>query len=132
MSALPGVGGHLLSSTFIAEEIAALVPTPEEEHVRRELIAWRAGCSALGPASTPRTLLEVAAAPLFALLEFDRPSNIEFVDDLATATLRCGDRSVAVVVTTWGSSIDSLWRVAVTHAGRCDAAWSLLFDGRRL
>ena len=129
---LPGIGGHLLSSAFIAEHIAAEPPGPDNERVRRELTAWRVACSAIGPASTPRTLLQVGGAPLFALLGFERPSSVDVADDLVAATLRYGDRTVAVVVTAWGASMDSYWRPAVTQAGRRGAVWSLVFDGRRL
>jgi hypothetical protein len=132
VTALPGIDGHLLSSAFIVEQIAAEPTTADDERARCELIAWRARCSALGPASTPRMLLQAAAAPLAALLGFDGPSHVDLLDDLAVATVRCGDRPVAVLVTIWGGSLDSLWRLAVTHASRRRAVWSLLFDGRRL
>jgi Eco57I restriction-modification methylase len=132
MTRIHGVDGHLLSGTFIAERIVNAPLTPDEDRARRDFVAWRSVSARFGPASTPRALLQAAAAPLAALLGFDRPALVEPAVDAVTATLQCADRACALVVSTWGGSLDALWREAVTSARARSAGWCLLFDGRRL
>jgi len=130
MIALPGVAGHLLSTTYLANAIEREWPASGPD---RELVAWRARCAAsFGPATTARSLMQGAAAPLLELLGFDPPSDVEFVDDVAVASIRHRDAVAVVIVTPWGEPIDSRWRLAVAQAGRRGAPWCLLFDGRRL
>src|SRR6185295_7155365 len=74
---LSGFNGHLLSGEFVESHVPAIVASAAAERVRRELAAWRTRCAALGPASTPRTILQSAAAPLCAALGFDPPAAIE-------------------------------------------------------
>src|SRR4051812_30871233 len=96
---LPGVSGHLLSTAFIERHLVG-VHTPDER-VRRELRAWRAACAGLGPASTPRTLLQSAAAPLCAVLGFNPPGGVEQIEAGAAATVAAADSSVALIVVPW-------------------------------
>jgi hypothetical protein len=128
---LPGIEGHLLSHAFIEQNVEATADRPDAEIAHRELIVWRRRYAMLGPATTPRTLLQ-SAAPLFAALGFEPARHIEPVDPGIAATLRSGERSVALVVTPWGEPRDPLWRLAVTQAARRDASWCLLFDGIHL
>jgi hypothetical protein len=128
---LPGVDGHLLSGAFMERQLPAFAEQPDADRVRRDLIRWRAGCVALGPASTPRALLQ-SAAPLFAALGFEPPGQIEDAGTALGATLRSGARTVALLVTPWGETLDPLWRAAVTQAARRSASWCVLFDGLRL
>jgi hypothetical protein len=129
---LPGIDGHLVSGTFIESQLLSFVDSPDADRVRRELIAGRGRRAVLGPSSSPRALLQSAAAPLFTHMGFEPPAQVEATDALVTATLRCGGRTVALVVTSWGDALDPLWRLAITQAGRRSAAWCLLFDGLRV
>ena len=129
---LPGIDGHLLSSAFIESQLPSFAESPEADRVRRELIAGRGRWALLGPSSSPRALLQSAAASLFAHMGFDPPAQVEATDALVAATLRCGGRTVALVVTPWGDALDPLWRLAITQAARRSAAWCLLFDGLRV
>ena len=128
---LPGVDGHLLSGAFIERQLPLVAEQPNADRMRRDLIRWRALCVALGPASTPRALLQ-SAAPLFAALGFEPPGQIEEAGTALGATLRSGARTVALLVTPWGETLDPLWRAAVTQAARRSASWCVLFDGLRL
>ena len=85
----------------------------------------------LGPASTPRAILQ-SSAPLFAALGFDPAEQIEICDAAIAATLRSGAHRVALLVPPWGEAGDRLWRLAVAQAAHRDAAWCLLFDGLHL
>ena len=131
---LPGIDGHLLAGAFIQQHLSAIgVSTGSEELVqaRRRLAGWRVGCATLGPASTPRTILQ-SAAPLFATLGFEPAERIEPADPGIAATLRSRDRTVALLVSPWGDGHESSWRPAVTQAARRSASWCLVFNGLRL
>ena len=87
---LPGIDGHLLSGAFIEQQL------PCERRDRRigrtrtprsDRLAGR--CATLGPASTPRTLLQ-SAAPLFAALGFEPPARSRPAEPGLAATLRSG------------------------------------------
>src|SRR5439155_27227662 len=130
MTTLPGVAGHLLSTTFLAGQMTG--EPPLEERMRRDLQHWRAGCAALGPATPPRGLLQAAAAPLCELLGFDRPAAVDLVAGAAAASIHRGDAVAALIVTPWGEPFDPRWRLAVSQAVQRGASWCVLFDGRRL
>ncbi len=99
---LPGFSGHLLSGAFVETQVSGERLTPDDDRARRDLAAWRGRCGALGPASTPRALLQSAAAPLVAVLGFEGPSAIEPADQGWAATLTSNTRTVALIVTPWG------------------------------
>lgn len=128
---LPGIDGHLLSGAFIEQQRPAVLESADATTARRELVVWRGRCAMLGPSSTPRAMLQ-AAAPLFATLGFEPAGQIESAEPAIAATLRSGDRAVALLVTPWGDARDPLWRLAVTQAARRDASWCLIFNGLRL
>jgi hypothetical protein len=129
---MQAVSGHLLSSAFIQATLSRFDAPAEVGRVRRALLAWRTRCLMLGPASTPRTLLETAAVPLCAALGLESPAAVETADPGLAATLRANGRPVALLVTPWGEALDPLWRLAVTQALKRGAPWCLLFDGLRL
>jgi hypothetical protein len=128
---LPGIEGHLLSGAFIEQQLLEFCASADSTAARRRLAAWRSACAMLGPASTPRTMLQ-CAAPLFATLGFEAAERIESADPAIAATLRSGNRTVALLVSPWGNPRDSLWRLAVTQAARRSASWCLVFDGLHL
>jgi Eco57I restriction-modification methylase len=129
---LPAITGHLLSGAFIQTKLPAFEIPADIDRIRRTLVAWRARCALLGPASTPRALMQAAAAPLCAALGFDPPAAIEAADPGVAATLCARGRAVALLVTPWGEALDPLWRLAITHAVKRGAPWCLVFDGLRL
>src|SRR5712692_9072412 len=128
---LPGLDGHLVSCVFIEGQLPP-IDSADVERARRDLIAWRTRCAMLGPASTPRGLLQTAAAPFFAALGFEPPGQVEAADSALATTLRSGGHNAALLVTPWGEALDPLWRLAVTQAARRSAAWCVLFDGLHL
>jgi len=129
---LPGIDGHLLSSVSIERWLPAAVgESPQTARARRALAAWRAACATLGPASTPRTMLQ-SAAPLFAALGFEPAERLETADPAIAATLRSRDGSVALLVSPWAEARDPLWRLAVTRAAQQSASWCLIFNGLQL
>ena len=127
---LPGIDGHLLSGVFI-EQLVPPSLEPADAAAHRDLATWRGRCATLGPASTPRALLQ-SAAPLFAALGFEPAAQLAPVDPALAATLRSRGHAVALLVTPWGETRDPLWRAAVTQAARRDASWCLVFNGLQL
>jgi hypothetical protein len=128
---LPGIEGHLLSSAFIEHQLTAIGESSDAAQARRTLAAWRTACATLGPASTPRTLLQ-SAAPLFTTLGFEQPARVEPAEPAIAATLRSADAAVALLVSGWGDARDSLWRLAVAQAARRSASWCLIYNGLHL
>ncbi len=133
---LPGVGGHLVSEFFLESRLAAGEDGDEgraaAERARRRLMLSRQRCHSIGPASSVRTLVEVAAAPLVEALGFEPPTDVAADPSVATASLRGASHNVALLVAPWGERLDPLWRVAVTHAIRRSASWCLMFNGTHL
>ena len=128
---LPGIEGHLLSGAFVEQQVSGGFDAAAEGGARRELAAWRNRGAMLGPSSTPRALLQ-SAPPLFAALGFDPAEQIELTEPAISATLRSGNRTVALIVTPWGEARDPLWRLAITQAARRGASWALIFNGLHL
>jgi Eco57I restriction-modification methylase len=129
---LPGLSGHLVSSAFLEAEIEPVADRVSLDSERSRLARLREACGGLGPASSPRAILETAATPLMALLGFDGPADLESADAAIVQTIRAGLLPVVLIVVPWATPYDPLWRLAVTHAGRRGAAWCFVFDGLRL
>jgi Eco57I restriction-modification methylase len=134
---LPGFNGHLVSEAYL-ESLAPLGASaagrsePAIDRVHRDLVTWRMRTTDLGPASASRTLLQDRAAPLFAALGFDPPTDIDTIDSSVVATVAALGQPITVIVAPWGERLDPLWRLAVTQAMRRASAWCLLFNGVRL
>ena len=131
---LPGIDGHLLAGAFIDQHLPAHGPaigSADFNKARHTLSAWRTASAALGPASTPRTILQ-SSAPLFSTLGFAQAERVEPAEPGLAATLHTLDRSVALLVSTWGEAQEPLWRLAVTQAARRSASWCLVFNGLHL
>ncbi len=128
---LPEIDGHLLSVAFIEQELSAIILSEEAAHTRRTLSRWRTSCAMLGPASTPRAMLQ-SAGPLFAALGFQPPERIESIEPAIAATLRVG-RSPRRSA---GGAVGTLARSAVANGGHARRAaccpWCLIFDGLHL
>jgi len=148
---VPGLGGHLLSEVFLETQLSTpgAFDGDRDDRVRSRLASLRRQCTSLGPASSLRALLEIAAAPMVELVGFEPPTDIAVVDGVLAATIftapgphprrselkaarRADSHNVALLVAAWGERLDPLWRVAVTQAMRRFASWALLFNGTHL
>src|SRR3989442_7419374 len=98
---LPGFSGHLVSESFLEQELTSTRVEPatdDARFARQRLTRWHRSFGWLGPASTVRALLESAAAPLVDVLGFAGPTAIEFIDPVLIATLRSGSDPVLLLV----------------------------------
>jgi len=129
---LNGFAGHLISETFLEGVLTGAPLAGDDLRAYRDLIAWRKRTWDLGPASSLRSMVNAGAEPFAAALGFEPPTNIAPGDCTVAATLRDGSRVVALLVTSWGQPLDSLWREAVREAIQRLASWCLLFNGTHL
>jgi hypothetical protein len=134
---IAGFEGHLVSERLLeAASPGAGCRFVESSPAVR---TWLRNQSGLGPASSLKAILEVAADPLVRMLGFAGPTQVR------TSQLPAAARSalvgtldtdsgvpVLLVVATWGERLDNLWRTAIVEASRCSATWCLLFNGTHL
>jgi hypothetical protein len=127
---LAGFGGHLLSESFLETHLATAGSA--DDRTRQRLAEQRRQCESLGPASSLRTLLDMAAAPLVELAGFEPPRDVEALDSVLVATIRCSTQHVLLLVAPWGERLEPFWRLAVTSALRRGASWCAMFNGASL
>jgi Eco57I restriction-modification methylase len=128
---IAGFSGHLVSESFLDARLddAASGGTPA---LNARLAAWRRNCGSLGPASSVRAVIDVAADPLVRLLGFAGLEQLEQLKDAVGASLIGGTRPIVLLVAAWGQPLDPLWRLAVIHAKRRRAEWAVLFNATHL
>ena len=86
----------------------------------------------LGPASSARSVADIAVVPLLALLDFAASAR---QDTPALCRLHTASEAAAgplVLVTPYGESLERAWRTAVHSAIARDARWCLCCNGREL
>jgi hypothetical protein len=134
-STLPGIGGSLFPSRYLADRLLADVVAPDpirRDAARRRLQHWwRAVARTCGPATGVRALFDVAAMPLAAVLGF-RATSAHFSERAAHVRLDVADRDastsvpVALIVTPWAHRSPMVWRDAARFARECGADWCLI------
>jgi len=135
---LTGLSGSLVTRYF-AERLLPLqfagrlgettLVTAESTFVRW----WQTHASQLGPASSSRSIWDLAAAPLAELLGFDTPAAQPVADSgIRSASLMPVDRGVALIAATGDVSLDNLWRDVARRGIALDARWVLCTNGREL
>lgn len=132
---LPGIGGSLIASAFLEDVFLKTVEThPSDEQLPQRLLIrwWRRVEATLGPASSPRVVLDLGALPLMRLLGYDvihlEPHGSGFV-----GTLGCDRTALVVLGTTgFGDDPDRAWRDLV-RAGRLSGVrWGFIYSGPTL
>ncbi len=137
---IPGLRGSLLSQDALADVIPdrlrGLLDENGRAPARRRLRAWHLPLrSLLGPATSPRAMLDTLAVPLFAQLGYRvlpdaQPSRRPRTP---ACTLTVDGRIVAVlVVTHWGDDTGGAWRDAVHHGIAHGARWCCCVTGPSL
>jgi hypothetical protein len=134
-ASIPGVRGRLISGTF-ARELNSTVEgaEPAPAAFRRALDPWWRRCEAtLGPASSIRTVADVALLPLLRLLGFAIQSRADGEQE-CRFELTGGARSgvVVAVAVGWSVSLSRGRRTAIEHAISSDAHWCLCCNGASL
>ncbi len=127
---LPGVSGTLFPTRYVADRLLtdarALGRPAGALDPRRLTLWWRRVESTCGPATGVRTLFDVAAMPLAALLGY-RASRVEFAGSHALVTSETPGRTILpLIVAKWAERSPGVWRDAVGFARRLDSAWCLV------
>jgi len=129
---MSGLSGDLLSSGYLDSEVVSrnVVTHPRGDVWARGLLAWwRRSNAVLGPASAPRSVLDIGARPLLDLLEL-RVANIERHDWGHAARLMHESEPVATLVCPpWGTSSATAWRHAVRSTLVAQVPWAVVFTG---
>jgi hypothetical protein len=134
---IAGLSGPLLSHDLVSR----LLDAPDDgcgafgddPGARRRMRAcYAAARERLGPASTPRQIFDLLAAPLLGTLGFS-PVPISSGADLVVAELRGDAEPAAVlVVTAWGDAAGQAWRHAVHYALAHRCRWAVGMSGPAL
>ena len=128
---LPGIGGSLFPSRYLADRLLADAGVGDRADgavtQRRLRHWWRNVAMTCGPASGIRALFDVAAMPLAAALGF-RATSADFTARTARARLESAGAPapLALLVAPWAQRSPSLWRDAVAYARSIDATWCLI------
>src|SRR5262245_11710992 len=121
-----GISGNLLPLQFIEHQLSRLDSPIAHDRFRRWWARIEASC---GPASGIRALADLIALPLCAELGFSA-SAAEFGSRHAMFQLRARyqslPQSAGLIVAPWANRSPGIWRDAVDHARRLDAAWCLI------
>lgn len=134
---IAGLSGSLLSHDLVGR----LLDTPDDgllttrtdaQAMRRIRTSYAAARPRMGPASTPRQLYDLLAAPLLHELGLSAVPHAAG-PDLVVAELRAAAARVAVlVVTLWDQPASGVWRHAVQHALALGSRWAVAWSGPRI
>jgi Eco57I restriction-modification methylase len=133
---VPGIGGSLLAGSFLQETVLPEVATTRlassrTDHARLQRW-WRRAEQTLGPATSARVILDVAAVPLAELLGYD-VLHIEPHGHGFAGVLGSGGVPVATLTSTrWGDDAEAAWRDAVRSGRSAGVRWGLVFNGPTL
>ncbi len=132
MSVLPGIGGSLFPSRYLAiglEGDLAVPPPDHDAHDRRRrrcLEWWRRLEQSCGPATGLRAIFDLAAMPLAGMLGF-RCRGVRFDRDRVTAVLDTPRGiPVGLLVLPWATRPPARWRDVTGAAREIGAAWCLV------
>jgi hypothetical protein len=128
---IAGFGGELISHAFVEQELLPAVRRDEElAAFERDLSRWwRRASRSLGPASSPRSVHDVAVGPLLQLLGHDRPA-------FAPHPLGyCGvipESGVLCLTLPWAAPIRGSWRAASIAGLSARTTWAIVSNGQKL
>jgi hypothetical protein len=134
---LAGLSGSLLSHHFaeriLQDEFSGRLGDASLAGAARSFAHWwEAHGSQLGPASSIRSIWDLAAVPLVELLGFRAAPPAGDECDVRHASLIASSGRVALVAATWSLSLDNVWRDAARRGIGVDASWVLCTNGREL
>ena len=134
---LAGLSGSLVSHYFaeriLQQEFSGRLGDTSLAAAERSFTGWwQTQATQLGPASSIRSIWDLAAVPLVELLGFTAPSARGDGPDTRHTLLMGSSGRIALVVATWNVSLDNLWREAARRGIGVDAAWVLCTNGREL
>jgi hypothetical protein len=130
----PPLRGRLISTAFAMDVLPSLAiysSPPPGIHLQMERCGEHID-EALGPASSARTITDVAVLPLLALLQLT-VSVREDEPAICRVHTTCGlQTGPLVIVTAWSDSLDRAWRPAIHAAIANDTGWCICCNGAAL
>lgn len=133
---LAGVSGSLIAGSFLAGAVlpevhsGPLAPT-RAEHARLQRW-WRRVESVLGPASSARAVLDIAALPLVDLLGYEILELTPHAAGFAGVLGKNGVPLAVLQTTLWGHDADSAWRDVVRAGRAAGVGWGVIVTGRAI
>ena len=128
-----GFGGDLISHAYVEQEIlpaaAGMSPDRSAAFERQLTRWWRQVSRSLGPASSARTVLDVAVAPLLHLLGHDRPAVTPHPLGLCGSVSGSG---ALLITLPWSTPVRTAWRDAALGGLAGHAQWAMVSNGRSL
>jgi hypothetical protein len=129
-----GISGSLVPAGFL-EDVCPSLFEAELTAARRAMPAaalarwWRRACRQLGPASSARSVLDVAVLPLLELLGYEvsrlEPAEASFVGTLDVD----GARIAALIALPWSRSVDDGWRQLHRVGRTAGVKWAIVCTG---
>jgi hypothetical protein len=127
---IAGFGGELISHAYLEQQALPAAARPSPAVFERDVLRWwRHVVRTLGPASSARSIHDVAVLPLLHLLDHQRP--VSQPDPCGMLATLAGSDAVALSVP-WIVAPRSAWRDAVRRGVARDASWVLISNGRVL
>jgi N-6 DNA Methylase len=121
-----GLRGHLVTEAFLSSQISCGTPAT----------GWPASLGDalrhVGPATSPRALIELIAVPLLRSLGFERVEISSGDGTLFVCEATSKASVVPVIVAPWNERLDALWRAAVLEARRRRARWCIVLNGAQI
>ena len=125
---IAGFGGDLISHAFVEQELLpAATADPQLGTFAREVLRWwRHVHRSLGPASSARSVHDIAVVPLLQLLGHDRPVMVPHPLGLRGAVM---SSNVVVMTLPWQAALRAAWRDAVLAGIFAGANWAIVTNG---
>lgn len=132
-----GISGSLVPAGFL-EQICPSLFERELAAARRELPSaalarwWRRASRQLGPASSARSVLDIAVLPLLETLGYE-VAELEPRDGWFVGRLAMGRQDAALLVALpWSASVDDAWQALHRTARVAGVKWAVVCTGRSL
>jgi hypothetical protein len=129
-----GISGRLVTASFAQKALTTLAGAERvPPTVARALESWQARVeAALGPASSIRSVTDVAVIPLLALLGYQVASRHDEPHGCTLQLAGASPSSVVALIAAWGAPLQAMWRESTRHAAATDARWILCCNGTSL
>ncbi len=129
---IAGFSGDLVSHAYVEQELLPArqaMPDDVPAFARRLARWWREVSRALGPASTARSVHDLAMLPLLQLLGHDGPAVTPHPIGLCGTTTGA---PVTIVTLPWSLPARTAWREALRLGLAARAPWALIGNGHSL
>ncbi|MEW6322855.1 MAG: N-6 DNA methylase [Acidobacteriota bacterium] len=131
---LPGLGGDLLAPTFLARDLPARVTSADRDAARALARWWARASRAMGPASSPRRVLDVVVLPLVERLGYVAARVAPAASGAFEGLLHdgVGRRAAVLLALPWDAPLGPAWGRAVRAGLETSVPWAIVTNGQSL